>query len=172
MRRRTSWLLAAGLATGCVTYPCEDDVLQCEEGEVLEVDANCEAEGPLTIEVLEMDTRAPVPERAWPSVHTGPQGGVHFNLALRVTGLEPDHVALSLRVDARECEDAECGSTTALGHRMLNADADLLEVEGDAFVLPDIVVMLERAPDADGRLSLEATDACGQHALVQRRPED
>ncbi len=161
----------ATLAAGCVTYPCDEDVLECKEGEALEVDASCEAEGPLELQVLEMDTLAPVPADAWPTVHEGPQGGQHFSLALRVTGLQPEHLAFSLQLDALECVDGACEASVELGHRTLNADAKILEEDGDGFVLPDVVVMLERAPEGDGVLYVEANDACGQHARLQLRAQ-
>ena len=157
--------------TGCVTYPCDEDVLECKEGDALQVDASCEADGTLTVEILEMDTLTPVAEDAWPTVHEGPQGGHHFNLALRVTGLEPDHVALSLQLDALECTDEACDDSIALGHRVLNADDTILEADGDGFVVHDVVVMLERPPEAGGMLYVDANDACGQRARLQLRAQ-
>jgi hypothetical protein len=155
---------------GCVTYPCDDDVLACGEGEAFEIDPSCEPQGPLSIEVLEMATGVPVAADAWPTVHHGPQGGIHFSLALRVTGMEPQHIALQLELDAVECADAQCRETTALAQRSLAADASLFEDEDDARVLPDVVVLLEREPEGGGELRIDVLDACGQQAETILRP--
>jgi hypothetical protein len=112
----------------------------------------------------------PVAADAWPTVHHGPQGGIHFSLALRVTGMEPQHIALQLELDAVECADAQCRETTALAQRSLAADASLFEDEDDARVLPDVVVLLEREPEGGGELRIDVLDACGQQAETILRP--
>lgn len=154
------------LLSGCFTYPCETDVLACEEGEDFEVDAKCKADAPLSIELIEMQTLEPVKPGQWPIVHHGVQGGIHFDLGVRVRGLEPDHVAVKLDFDAAECRDAECREVVGVARRTLNADATVLEPDAEGFLLPDVVLLLEREPARGGELVLQVLDACGRELEV------
>ena|SRR5688572_12463667 len=163
--RNASLALALGL-TGCFTYPCDTDVLACEDGEALELDPTCEAEGELELVARENESDAPIPADAWPTVHEGAQGLLHFALALQMRGMDPDHqeIEITLRVEA--CEDEACATTTMITSRTLVADAQVLEVDDDAVELHDIVLVLDEAPPQDGRLVVEALDACGRTASL------
>jgi hypothetical protein len=154
------------LLGGCFTYPCETDVLACEEGEAFEVDAQCEAETPLSIEILEMATLDPLVRDAWPIVHHGAQGGIHFDLGIRVRGLEPDHREVQLAFDAAECRDAACTDAARVAARTLNADASILEPDEGAFLLPDVVLLLDREPAHGGELTVSVLDSCGRELEV------
>jgi hypothetical protein len=155
--------LVLGL-TGCVTYPCDTDVLACEDGEALQIDPSCDAEGDLSLVACENGSDMPLPEDAWPIVHHGAQGAVHFSLAVQMDGIDPDHrqVELELRVEA--CDDEACDDPSMLTSRTLVADEDVLESDGDTVELHDIVLVLDDEPPAEGRLVLEARDACGREA--------
>lgn len=155
--------LVLGL-TGCVTYPCETDVLACEDGEALQIDPTCDAKGDLSLVARENGSDLPLPEGAWPIVHHGAQGGVHFSLAVHMDGIDPKHreVELTLRVEA--CDDEACDEPSMLTSRTLVADEDVLEADGDMVELHDIVLVLDDEPPAEGRLVLEARDACGREA--------
>ena len=162
MRLRLTLLAAIPLLAGCFTYPCETDVLACEESEAFQIDADCEAEEPLSIELIEMATMQPVSPDAWPIVHHGAQGGIHFDLGIRVRGLEPDHLNVQLDFDAAECRDADCTAMADVAARTLNADDTVLEPDDDAHLLPNVVLLLDREPAHGGALQLHAIDACGR----------
>lgn len=169
VRHSLTAIVAGLLSGGCFTYPCETDVLACEEGEALEIDRTCEPSEPLAIELVEMDGLAAVPEGAWPRVHHGPQGGIHFDLGLRVAGLDPEHAEAELELDARECTDDDCSEGNVFAQRKLNASEDLFEVDEDGRLLPNIVVLLEREPSASGRLVVEVRDGCGREVELVHR---
>ena len=160
--------LGAVLLTGCFTYPCDSDVLQCEEGEAIAVDRTCEATEPLSIELIETDTLQAVDADAWPTVHHGIQGGIHFALGVRVRGLDPDHARVQVTLDAAECADADCVEMAVIAERTLNAEDDLLDPEeGDgAWLLQDVVVLLEREPSGPGEIELTVLDGCGRERLL------
>jgi hypothetical protein len=162
MRLRLTLSALIPLVTGCFTYPCETDVLGCEQGDAFEVDAQCEAEAPLSIELIEMQTLEPLATGSWPIVHHGAQGGIHFDLGVRVRGLAPDHVAVKLDFDAAECRDDACGEVVGVARRTLNADDTVLEPDEDGFLLPDVVLLLEREPARGGEIVLQVLDACGR----------
>lgn len=162
MRPGHTFLALIPLLAGCFTYPCETDVLACEEGKDFAVDANCEADQPLSIELIEMQTMQPLKRDAWPIVHHGAQGGIHFDLGIRVRGLEPDHLNVQLAFDAAECRDADCTAMADVAARTLNADDTVLEPDEDAHLLPNVVLLLDREPAHGGALQLHAIDACGR----------
>ena len=166
------------LLAGCFTYPCDNDVLECEEGEAFEVDRSCEAQAPLELEIVEMSTMMPLDAQVWPEVHHGPQGGIHFDLGVRLTGLEPGHAAARLTFEAAECMDESCDETALIAQRTLYADESLLEAAEDASeraageesapqVVPGIVLLLEHEPGVAGVLRLDALDPCGREASLE-----
>ena len=158
-------LLAAAFALGgCFTYPCDTDVLACEDGEALQIDPSCEADGELRLVTRDNDTDAPLPERGWSVVHHGAQGAVHFSLALRMEGIDPDHREVEIQLSVEACADEPCDDTSMLSQRTLVATDDILEVEGDAVELHDIVLVLDDEPPPEGRLTVKVRDACGREA--------
>lgn len=163
----TMFALAIPLG-GCFTYPCETDVLQCEDGEAFEVDRTCEASEPLTAELLEMATLDAVQAGDWPIVHEGAQGGIHFDLGLRVSGLDAGHIQLRASVDVSECEDAQCAERTVFAQRTLSVDESVLEPEGESFLLPDVVVLLDDVPRS-GEVAIDLLDACGRELRLVHR---
>ena len=169
VRQNLTAVLVGLLSTGCYSYPCDTDVLACEEGDALEIDRTCEPSAPLEIVLLEMDGLEPVVEGTWPRVHHGPQGGIHFDLGLRVAGLDPEHAEAELDLDARECVDEDCGDATVFAQRKLNASEDLFEADEDGHLLPNIVVLLEREPSGSGRLVVDVRDGCGRRVEVVHR---
>jgi hypothetical protein len=166
MRPGHTLLALIPLLVGCFTYPCETDVLACEEGEAFAVDASCEAEQPLALELIEMQTMQPVQRGAWPIVHHGAQGGIHFDLGIRVRGLEPDHLEVRLDFDAAECRDSDCTAMADVAARTLNADDTVLEPDDDGHLLPNVVLLLDREPAHGGALQLHAMDACGRELEI------
>jgi hypothetical protein len=161
--RRLVLTLVTALA-GCVTYPCDTDVLACEDGEALQLDPTCEAEGELSLVARENEGTAPLDPDAWPTVHHGAQGAVHFSLALQMQGVDPEHreVEVTLRVEA--CDDSACEDTSMLTSRTLVAGEDVLEVEGDTVELHDVVLVLDDVPPPEARLVIDVRDACGRSA--------
>jgi hypothetical protein len=43
--------------------------------------------------------------------------------------------------------------------------------EGDALVLADVVLLLDREPRAQGEITVQATDSCGRVAVATCSPE-
>jgi hypothetical protein len=139
-------------------------VLACEEGEALQIDPSCEADGELSFVACENGSDTPLPPDAWPTVHHGAQGALHFSLALLMEGLEPEHREVEVTLRVETCEDEVCEDTSMIVSRTLLADEDVLEGEGDVAELHDVILVLEKAPPEDGRLVVEARDACGRTA--------
>jgi hypothetical protein len=160
-------ILSLGLAAllpGCFTYPCERDVLACEEGEPFAIDRSCELEGELGLEVGEGEGMfAAFPAASWPQVHHGAQGGIHFMLGLRLSGVDPKYAAFEVEIEARDCDDA-CAAMQTLSERTFVVDGDYLEPDGDAQVLTDVVLLLDREPHARGEITVRVTDSCGRTA--------
>lgn len=160
------------LSPGCFTYPCDRDVLACEEGEPLAIDRSCEQQmGELGLELGEGEGEfSTLADDAWPQVHHGPQGGIHFMIGLRLTGVDPKHESFEIEATARDCE-GECAEMDDLSARTFVVDESYLEPDGDALVLTDVVLLLDREPRAEGELTVRATDSCGRVATAMRSPE-
>ncbi len=169
MRASILSLGLAALSPGCFTYPCERDVLACEEGEPLAIDRACELEsGELGLEVGDGEGEfAPLAAGAWPQVHHGPQGGIHFMIGLRLSGVDPEHESFEIEVVARDCDGA-CAEMDELSTRTFVVDGSYLEPDGDALVLADVVLLLDREPRPKGELTVQATDSCGRVASAVR----
>lgn len=164
MRRRLSalgLLLSTVITAGCFTYPCDGDVTGCEEGEPLQADLSCTADGELSLQLREDDVDAPLSEGTWPVVHHGPQGGIHFLLGLRVEGMDADHTQLEIELGVQACE-GDCTSPVPHETRTFVVDDDVLVPDGDAAELHDVVLLLDDEPPEHGRLVVTARDACGR----------
>ena len=100
MRASILSLGLAALSPGCFTYPCDRDVLACEEGEPLAIDRTCKQEnGELVLELGEGEGEfSALAADAWPQVHHGPQGGIHFMIGVRLTGVDPEHESFEIEV--------------------------------------------------------------------------
>jgi hypothetical protein len=171
MRASILSLGLVALSPGCFTYPCDRDVLACEEGEPLAIDPSCEQSGELRLELGEGEGEfTALSADAWPVVHHGPQGGIHFMLGLRLTGVDPDHESFEVEVVARDCEGA-CTEMDELSARTFVVDESYLVPEGEALVLADVVLLLDREPRAQGEITVQVTDSCGRVAVETRSPE-
>ncbi|HWB80880.1 MAG TPA: hypothetical protein VG755_38220 [Nannocystaceae bacterium] len=147
----------------CFTYPCERDVVACQDDDAFTIDRSCKLETPLVATLGEGDGEfVALAGDGWPLVHHGPQGGVHFLLGLRVEGMDPAHCELQIVITAHD--------EHVLADRTLVVGRDQLDENGDAFELADIVVVLERAPKQHGELVVDITDSCGRTTTLTRAP--
>jgi hypothetical protein len=155
----------AVLPPGCFTYPCDRDVLACEEGEPLAKGGACdESEAPLVLELGEGEgTFTPLADDTWPQVHHGVQGGIHFMLGLRLEGVDAEHASFEIEIEARDCK-GECASMQMLSTRTFVVDETYFEPDGEALVLADVVLLLDREPEANGEITVRVTDSCGRTA--------
>ena len=154
----------AVLPPGCFTYPCDRDVLACEDGEPLAIDRSCQADGELVLELGEGDgTFAPLADETWPQVHHGVQGGIHFMLGLRLEGVDTEHGEFEVELEARDCGGG-CSEMQMLSARTFVIDDTHFEPDGDALVLADVVLLLDREPAERGEIVVRVTDSCGRTA--------
>jgi hypothetical protein len=157
-------LACAVLPPGCFTYPCDRDVLACEEGAPLAIDRACQVSDALVLELGEGEgTFAPLADETWPQVHHGAQGGIHFMLGLRLENVDVDHEDFEVELEARDCTD-DCTTMQMLSTRTFVVDASYFEEDGDALVLADVVLLLDREPHERGEITVRVTDSCGRMA--------
>jgi hypothetical protein len=164
MRSPILVLLGCAVLPGCFTYPCDRDVLACEEGEPLAIDRACETDVELVLELGEGEgTFAPLADETWPQVHHGVQGGIHFMLGLRLEGVDADHGEFEIEIVARDCQGG-CDTMDMLSARTFVVDDTYFDPDGDALVLADVVLLLDREPRASGEITVRVTDSCGRTA--------
>lgn len=157
-------LVSSAVLPACFTYPCDRDVLACEEGDAFAIDRSCKVEDELGLVLGEGNGMfASLPDAAWPEVHHGVQGGIHFMLGVRLAGVDPEHGEFEIEVDARDCDDA-CSEMDTLATRTFTIDESYFERDGDELVLADVVLLLDREPRAKGELTVRVTDSCGRTA--------
>jgi hypothetical protein len=157
-------LASSAVLPACFTYPCDRDVLACEEGDALAIDRECKLDGDLELVLGEGNGMfVPLPDAVWPEVHHGVQGGIHFMLGLELAGVDPDHGEFEIEVEARDCDES-CSAMETLATRTFTIDESYFERDGDALVLADVVLLLDREPRAKGELTVRVTDSCGRTA--------
>jgi len=161
------WPLALALVPcACFTYPCDTDVLGCEEGDEFVIDRSCTpTAGTLTVELRESGAMQPL--GAWPELHHGVQGGIHYALGLELVTADVDHREFRIEVTVRDCEGA-CTAMDVVAERTLVVDDASLAVDGDALALDDIVVLLDREPRSNAELVVTVTDSCGRTVEAAR----
>jgi hypothetical protein len=156
--------LGALATVACDHSPCAQDVAGCGEGEGFSFDASCEADGPLSVQLLELQTGEPIPAGRWPELHHGSQGGVHFALAVAVQGLEPGFMNVQLNLDAADCSGSDCAAMDELAERTVDTDDSMWEIEGNEAMLRDVILVLDHEPADAGELRIDAVDPCGRVA--------
>ena len=156
----------AVLPPGCFTYPCDRDVLACEEGDALAIDRSCKNTDALVLELGEGEgTFAPLADETWPVVHHGVQGGIHFMLGLRLEGVDASHGEFEIEIDARDCKGG-CTEMQPFATRTFVIDDSHFEADDDALVLADVVLLLDHEPAERGEITVRVTDSCGRVATT------
>jgi len=157
-------LLGGVVLSGCPTYPCERDVLACEDGDAFVIDRSCEVDDELVLALGDGEGRfTALEDAAWPVLHHGVQGGIHFTVGLRLEHVDPDHGEFEIEVEARDC-DARCPSMEVLATRTFVIDEGHFEHTDAALELADVVLLLDRQPRAAGEIAVTVTDSCGRVA--------
>lgn len=156
------------LLAGCFTYPCDTDVLACEDGDAFVVDRACVPTGELGVGLRESGSESPMPATGWPELHHGVQGGIHYALGLDLVQVDDDHRQFEIAIEVRDCEGA-CLDMAVVAQRTLVVDDDWLDERGDALVLDDVIVLLDREPRSIAELEVIVTDSCGRTTTTTRR---
>ncbi len=141
--------------------PCVDDANVCGNGGALEIDADCELDGPLDLELGEGEGefRALAPGEQ-PELVFGPQGGAHMVLGIGVDNPSPDHLAFEVRVMLSAEFD---GEPETAAERTVVYEGNLVQFDAGRAEMLDLVVIPAFWPDEGRRwVSVAVTDACGR----------
>lgn len=141
--------------------PCNDDANACGNGGVLELDATCELDDVLRLQLGEGEGEfTMLAPGAEPELVSGLQGGVHMVLGVGIDNPSPDHLAFEVAVTLTI--DAE-GESEFLGERTVVYDGNLVQFEAGRAELINLVVIPEYWPTSGRRwISMTVTDACGR----------
>jgi len=171
-------LLVAAAASGpACGDPCDQDPFHCGSGDEFALAPSCELTGSLAVVFGEGTADLePFIDGMEPLVHTGPQGGHHLCLGLRVDDPALDYPQLKLVFDAElndpercaDSDDPACDPWINSAHRELVLGPDLplddaLDVEQTGIIL----ILSIWPDDLERRVSLDVVDPCGREGLVE-----
>lgn len=174
--RRLGCTLALLLLTACPLFggggrggACTDDANLCADGGELEVDASCERDDMLQLELGDGNGEfQPLAPGVSPELYAGQQGGEHMVLGLGVDNPSPEHlsyeVELALHATLAE-DDAEL-----VGERTVVYGEHLVEFDAGRAELLNLVAIPDIWPDSGRRwISATVTDSCGRRGQVDHR---
>ena len=161
--------------TGCPSGPDPDPdpdspPPMVDDGEQLARDPACTLTGDLALELVEGNGAfdfKPLTPGEGPAVHSGPQGGTHLELGVRVANPASEFPGLWVKfyAESRECGVVGCGSFILRGqYGSVMRDAErFLPQEGGATVVSGIIVFVNAWPEgAHRRITVWAADRCGR----------
>lgn len=163
------------LLTGCSLFgggsgggPCNDDANACGNGGVLEIDATCELDDMLQLQLGEGEGEfTMLAPGAAPELVSGLQGGEHMVLGVGIDNPSPDHLAFQVDVSL----GAE-GESEFLGERTVVYDGNLVQFDAGRVELINLVVIPEFWPTSGRRwISITVTDACGRVGTLDHAVE-
>jgi hypothetical protein len=163
---------------GAAGDPCDVDRFACEDGEFA-LDPSCTLDGALEVALGQgVEAYAPLHTSESPVVHTGPQGGQHLALGVRVANPELsryDRVRVTFALYPEDaCAPADeppmpCAGAT-LGSRVAVPGSHLpLTVEDGAIEEYGMILVLAGAWQQPLVLDAFVEDPCGRTGRAQHR---
>ncbi|MCA9650311.1 MAG: hypothetical protein H6712_21605 [Myxococcales bacterium] len=150
----------------------EEDCASCWSEAEFELDPSCELEGTLTVVVGDgYDQLVPLADGEPPVIYSGPQGGRHHYVAVRVEGVDPSRYdRVELQVDAYlpdECPDdgEACGPGSFSQTLVLGGSPPWRMVDGGVEEYGIVVPM----DGADVVVQAQVLDPCGREGWAQHR---
>ncbi len=162
--------LGAGLMllSGCPLFgrasggdPCLDDALGCDQGDALQVDATCEDESPLQLELGDGDgSFRPLAPGTAPEEIQGAQGGSHMVLGVGVDNPLESHLAFEVSIVLTQGEGEEAWTSA---DRTAVYDGSIVAFdEGRAELLNFVLVPDGWFAGEPRRIDVAVRDACGR----------
>ncbi len=165
---RALWLSLPLALIGCPLFgggsgddPCADDANNCGNGGALEIDASCELDDTLDLQLGQGDGefQALAPS-ATPEFVTGLQGGFHMVLGIGIDNPSEEHLAFEVQVTLISERD---GEMEPIGERTVVYGGSQVGFEAGRAELLDLVVIPDFWPEEGRRwISVSVTDACGR----------
>ncbi len=181
MSKRLHQLAALGCLWACHCWPLppgpegdlpEEDCASCWSEAEFELDASCELEGTLTVEVGDgANEFLPLADGESPQMYSGPQGGAHHYVAVRIGDVALDRYdRIQVEIDAYfpdECPDdgEPCGPSAFTQTLVLGGSPAWRVVDG-AVEEYGIVVPMN---GEDVTVQVRALDPCGREGWAQQR---
>ncbi len=187
VKRRACALAGVLGASGCFLFddpdgedPCDADRFGCADGQ-LDIDPSCELEGELVVAVGSGEGAfEPLAAGEQPPVFTGPQGGQHTLLGVRVENAALDRydelqvelgIFSAAQCPAPEADDLQtpCTGDPPAGTRtvVLGDQVPLAVTDAGIVEEHDIVVFVAGLDQPDMVLQAIVVDPCGRHGIAR-----